>query len=122
MTAFRISILVLIFVAGAIIINSVYIERLTEGLVEKLSCVNENDPKIAEQELSLLYDEFMRAEKIISLTVSHSDLTNIEEAFAEIIGAAKAKDVAAIITIKSRLGSALKHLGRLSGINFYSII
>ena len=54
--------------------------------------------------------------------MSHDDLTNIEEAFAEIIGAARAGNEIGLITLKSRLRDSLEHLGRLSSINLDSIL
>jgi hypothetical protein len=54
--------------------------------------------------------------------VSHSDLSEIEGAFAELIGAAEAKDEESVIIAKSRLTNALMHLRRLSIIGIEGIL
>lgn len=98
-----------------ILANSFYIIKITNELSSELELAdNEEYREIAEK--------FQKHERYISLTVSHDDLTNIEEAFAELIGAANANDEARIITVKSRLKDSLSHLGRLSGINLDSIL
>ncbi len=99
----------------SILANSFYIIKITNELSSELELAdNEEYREIAEK--------FQKHERYISLTVSHDDLTNIEEAFAELIGAANANDEARIITVKSRLKDSLSHLGRLSGINLDSIL
>ena len=74
------------------------------------------------QEYERLYKDFKKKEQYISLTVNHEDLTDVESSFSEIVGAAKANDEEAFLTIKSRLIDALDHLRRLSGINIDSIL
>ena len=99
----------------AILANSFYIMKITSELSDELELAAvDNYEKIAKK--------FQKKERYISLTVSHDDLTNIEEAFAELIGAANAGDEARLVTIKSRLKDSLTHLGRLSGINLDSIL
>jgi len=122
MKAFRISIIALVLLIAAVFANSAYIERLTDGFVSEVELINESDPDAAKEELTELYDKFKKAEKIISITTSHDDLTSIEEGFAEMMGAVNARDMNEVIKIKSRLRSAFEHLGRLSGINIDSII
>ena len=122
MRAFRGAVCVLIILTATIFFNSVYIQRLTDTLAQKVEGVTTDNIESAEQVLESLYEDFKSAEKYISLTVSHDDLTNIEGDFAEILGAAKAGDTESVITLKSRLVSSLKHLGRLSGISLESVI
>ena len=55
------------------------------------------------------------------MSVSHEDLTSIEEILSEIEGALKAKDKNAVIIAKSRFESAVLHLGQLSALNIESI-
>ena len=105
----------LLLLICVILANSFYIIKITAELSEALDLANnESYEEIAEK--------FQKHERYISLTVSHDDLTNIEEAFAELIGAVNANDEARLITIKSRLKDSLTHLGRLSGINIDSIL
>ena len=122
MRAVKISSAVLILLLAAVILNSVYISKITENFADKIQDTNTEDLKVAAESLKGVREEFKKAEKFISITVSHDDLTNIEEGFADIIGAAEAGMRVDVITIKSRLEDALRHLGRLSSINFDSII
>lgn len=111
----KITVFFLLLLISAIIINSVYIKKITGELTEALDSTNGED-------YEAIAEKFKKHERFISLTVSHDDLTNIEEGFAELIGAVKAEDEARLVTIKSRLGDSLEHLGRLSGINIDSIL
>ena len=122
MKTFRIAVCALVLLIAAVFANSAYIEKLTDKFVNEVEMINEKDPEIAKGELSELFSKFKKAEKIISITTSHDDLTSIEESFAEMMGAVNAKDMNELIKIKSRLKSAFEHLGRLSGINMDSII
>ena len=122
MKAFRISVIAMLLLAAAVFANSAYIEKLTEKFVSEVERISETDPIAASDALTELYQKFKRAEKIISITTSHDDLTSIEEGFAEMRGAVNAEDMIEVIKIKSRLRSAFEHLGRLSGINIDSII
>ena len=122
MKTFRIAVCALVLLIAAVFANSAYIEKLTDKFVNEVEMINEKDPEIAKAELSELFSKFKKAEKIISITTSHDDLTSIEESFAEMMGAVNAKDMNELIKIKSRLKSAFEHLGRLSGINMDSII
>ena len=114
MKAFRISLVALVLLVATIFVNSAYIERLTEKFVEDIDLINEDDRERAKSDVDRIYKKFKRAEKIISITTSHDDLTSIEEGFAEMIGAINARDMSDIIKIKSRLKSSFEHLGRLS--------
>ena len=122
MKAYRTSIVALLLLATAVFANSAYMARLTEKFVEDIDLINEDNRERAKSDVDRIYKKFKRAEKIISITTSHDDLTSIEEGFAEMIGAINARDMSDIIKIKSRLKSSFEHLGRLSGINIDSII
>lgn len=112
---------VFIILVVAILCNSFFISKVTKELAEDVDKVQIEDIESATEKFESLFNKFRNMEKYISLTVSHDDLTNIEESFSEIIGAAKAKDSDALTREKSRLKDALLHLGRLSGINPGSI-
>ena len=105
----------------SVIANSYYIVHTVKGINERVLATECEDMERALEEFEIIKRDFEHAEKFISLTVSHDDLTNIEESFSDIIGAAKAKDENLLLTAKSRLTDALEHLGRLSGINLDSI-
>ena len=122
MRSAKFSMLFLIVLAAAIVANSLYISHVTKELAKKADAISTHDMQECKTEYMKLFSEFRRAEKFISITVSHDDLTNIEESFADIIGAAEAGVEANVIMIKSRLKDSLEHLGRLSSINLDSII
>ena len=106
----------------SVILNSLYISKTTEKFADRIKETDTEDLTAAAEILKDTHRDFKKAEKFISITVSHDDLTNIEEGFADIIGAAEAGMTVDVITIKSRLEDALRHLGRLSSINFDSVI
>ena len=122
MRAAKIAIAVLFLLATAILANSYYIKCVTINLTERINAVDIDNMESAKEEFESIYNKFKKAERYISLTVSHDDLTNIEEGFADIMGAFEAGAKTSIVMIKSRLTDALEHLGRLSGINLDSII
>ena len=122
MKAVRIAVITLIVLLTVVILNSIYIDSTTKKIADKIKEIDTEDLDATAKELKKIYDDFKKSEKLISITVSHDDLTNIEESFADILGAAEAGIKANVITIKSRLEDALRHLGRLSGINLDSII
>ena len=86
--------------------------------VESIDVAKNNTNNEAES----IFNDFMQREKYISLTVSHEDMTWIEECFAELISYISMSDTVEAEAAKSRLLHALKHLRRLSGFNIDSII
>lgn len=121
MKAVNIAITVFLALTVAVTANSLYIGKLTKDFSEELRAVDIEGDDLAEK-FEAISKRFRKAEKFISITVSHDDLTNIEEGFADIIGAAKSGITADVERIKSRLVDSLEHLGRLSAINLDSII
>ena len=112
-----ISLGIIIALATITTINSARIQRLIDGYIEEIEATD-TDAEV----FSLLYDNFLKDEKFISLTVSHEDLRDIEKSFSEIIAAARMNDTVEVQKAKSRLIDALLHLGRLCGINIDSIL
>lgn len=119
MKAAIIAISVLTIVLLSVILNSLFISRGVEQIMEIL----ENAPSTTDSHdlYSDIFDDYMKKQRFIGLTVSHDDLTNIESEFHEIIGSIEADDEESLIIAKSRLVGALSHLRRLSGINADSI-
>ena len=111
----------LILLTVTVLFNSLYIGKICRDLKSDIESVNGTDAELLCKEYEKIFERFKKAERIISLTVSHDDLTNIESEFCEIIGAIEAADEEGLIIAKSRLVGALRHLGRLSGINADSI-
>ena len=73
-------------------------------------------------EAEKIFQRYLEREHYISLTVSHDDLTRIEENFCEVIACLKVGDNQAAEIAKDRLIRSLEHLRRLSGFNIDSII
>lgn len=115
----RAAITLLIILVLSVLANSYCISAVTDGLCEDIELAASNGCDAAEVEAA--FQKFKRAEKFISLTVNHADLADAEDAFGELIAAA-GDDAEAVRAAKSRLTDALRHLGRLSGINLESII
>ncbi len=121
MKTFKVAIIVLIVLLVLIVINSIYIKRLTDEIAKRVEAVDISSEN-AEENFKEICAYFKKSERFISITVSHDDLTNIEEAFSDIIGAAMADSEIDMTITKSRLTDALRHLGQLSSINLDSII
>ena len=118
----KLAITTLILLFATILANSFYIHHKTRDFAKMVESVNTDDMEKTADEFEAIFKKFRKTERFISITVSHDDLTNIEESFADIIGAAKGGMKSDVITIKSRLKDELLHLGRLSSINLDSII
>ena len=96
-----------------------YKKAIYEIITQKLkNAPNDTENYSVYEEIS---HEYAKIQRYIGLTVSHDDLTNIEEDFNEILGAIEADDEESLIIAKSRLIGSLSHLRRLSGINADSI-
>ena len=121
MKSVRFAYLILSLLFAAVIINSVAVGRVIDGLYNEVSAAEEEDMALAREEYEALYEKYKRYELYVSLSVDHDDLSNLEDGFSEIIGAARANDSTALITAKSRLTDCLNHIKRLSGINIDSI-
>ena len=105
----------------AVISNSVILGRTIDKFIAEVSEAEEENMDTAYSDYQEIYDNYKKHELYISITTNHGDLENIESAFAEIIGAAKAGDRDGVITQKSRLIDFFAHIKRLSGINIDSI-
>lgn len=119
MRAAIISLAVLIAILAVVMLNSFFVSKSISDITEKL----ENAPQSTEEYnlYSEIFNDYLKKQRFIGLTVSHDDLTNIEREFNEILGAIKAGDDDTLIIAKSRLIGSLSHLRRLSGINADSI-
>lgn len=102
-------------------INTSLLETEISELINKVDELD-TDAKNALSHAENTYKIFKKNENFISITVSHDDLTNIEDGFAELVGYLRVGDADGAEVVKSRLINSLEHLKRLSGINFDSII
>lgn len=121
MRTVKIAFALLFITLFSVVANSIALTSIITDISDKVKNAAEDDPNAAYEEYSEIYREYDSYSSYISLTVNHEDLRDIENSFAEIIGAAKADDINSMMTIKSRLIGALEHLRRLSGINLDSI-
>lgn len=117
-------ILAVILLLGVIAFVSVNTIVLNRQIANTIDSVNDLDlnAKNASEKAKIIYEDFRKKEKYMSLTVSHNDLTCIEDCFVEMIGYLSIKDTENATVTKSRLISYLEHLGRLSGFNIDAVI
>ena len=116
-----IAVLILIVAILAVVANGIVLDSKIECTLDELKSLNisKSDTKhMAER----IFDDFLDKERYISLTVSHEDLTSIEESFCDMIGYLKVGDTDSAEVAKGRLIHSLEHLRRLSGFNLDSII
>lgn len=116
-----ISITLLISVAIFSAVNTFILDKAITKTVDDLTNLRLSDD-MASEKAQAIYADFQRMQGYMSITVSHDDLTSIEDCFVEMIAYLSVKDVQNAEVIKSRLVSYLKHLRRLSGMNIDAII
>ena len=116
-----IAIVSLITVLVVVVLNGVALKSKIEATIKEVSSlkITENTTK---DEAERIFDKFLEREHYISLTVSHEDLTIIEDCFCEMIGYLKVGDIDNAEVTKGRLLGSLEHLRRLSGFNIDTII
>ncbi len=119
MKSIVLAVISLSLLVSIVVTNSIIVSKLTDNIRKRLELAP-NDTESAEI-YEEIFEQYMKNQKYIGITVSHEDLTNIEQEFNEILGAIEAKDKEALIISKSRLIGALKHLKRLAEINADSI-
>ena len=114
------SYVILALILILVIINSIIVSNSIDIIIKKLKVIPDSIENANEYET--VFEDYMKAQRFFTITVSHDDLTNIESEFYEIIGAVNAEDEESLKIAKSRLIGALTHLKRLSGINADSIL
>lgn len=119
---YKIAAVILFFIIViAVWVNTLMLDRNIGRLMDRIDKID-----LAEEssfsDFKEVYDEYRIKETYFSLTVSHDDLTSIEECFVEAIGYIKNGDIESADVVKSRLRYFLEHLKRLSGLNIDSII
>ena len=119
-----VGIILLFIVIGFVITNSVLLDRKIAETTDMVCAFNidKSDITGAKIKAEELFEAFEERERYISLTVSHDDLTNIENSFVDLIGYLSIGDVYNAAVAKNRLIHSLEHLRRLSGFNFDAII
>lgn len=107
------TVIVTVFVNSFVV--SYNIDRLTEAI--ETAPDDASDSEIYNE----IFEDYLRREKYLALSISHSDLHAIEDSLAELIGAVAAGDDDTLIIAKSRVIRALSHIKRLAGVNIDSI-
>ena len=121
MSSIKISYLVLILCICFVAANGFYHNYITGELYER---AEEIDPFAdgAKARAEELYSFYEKHQRLISITVSHDDLRDIDNEMCELVGALRVNDADGAEITKSRLCGSLRHLKRLSGLNIDSII
>ena len=115
------AIIIFILIIGFVITNSILLQNITSMLTEEISNLAV-DSEGALEEITKIDKSFKSKENYIGLTVSHDDLTNIEDCFAELTGYLSVGDSDGAEVTKHRLIRFLEHLRRLVGFNVDTII
>ena len=115
------AICLLVIVIALVITNTLILQNVTESLTEDVENL-QLDSKGALDDAIKIDDNFKKKVSFIGLTVSHEDLTNIEDCFAEMTGYLTVGDSDGAKVAKYRLIRSLKHLRRLVGFNIDAII
>ena len=115
------AVVLLIGVITFVTVNTIVLNKQIEATIDEVKSLSLEEEN-AESEARKMHDAFMKKEKYMSVTVSHDDLTSIEDCFVEMIGFLSVGDVQNAAVTKSRLISFLEHLRRLSGFNIDAII
>ena len=101
--------------------NSLLLVKETDEMILALEGLQASDGQALSRLLEI--DEgFRKKANYIGLTVSHDDLTNIEDCLAELKGHLSGGDIEGAEVTKSRLIRFLEHLRRLVGFNIDNII
>lgn len=115
------AVILFLCVSSFVIVNTIVLNKQINKIKCDLYSINpENDD--SKEIVENLFNEFTKKERFISLTVSHDDLTNIEDDFVEMIGYLSVKNHNDAKVTKSRLVHSLEHLRRLSSFSIDAII
>ena len=116
-----IAIVSLVTVLVVVVLNGLALKSKIEATIDDVVSFD-IQKNTAKDEAERIFDMFLKREHYISLSVSHEDLTSIEDCFCEMIGYLKVGDKDNAEVAKGRLINSLEHLRRLSGFNIDSII
>ena len=89
--------------------------------IERLNFIETNNFE-TKTEAEEIYKEYQDYYLFLGLTVSHDDLTNIDNCFVELLGYISINNFDEATVAQSRLINSLEHLRRLCGFNIEAII
>lgn len=101
--------------------NSLFLVKETDEMILEVKGLQASDGQ-AMSRLMEIDEGFRKKANYIGLTVSHDDLTNIEDCLAELKGHLAVGDIEGAEVTKIRLIRFLEHLRRLVGFNIDNII
>jgi hypothetical protein len=117
------SLAVMSFTIIAVTVNAIVLDKIIGEITCEIEAIEFSyEGADGAEVFKRSFEHYKSAERYISLTVSHDDLTNIEGDFYEILGCIKVNDLETAGIAKSRLEGSLRHLWRLSSLNIDSII
>lgn len=116
-----IAVVLLVGVLSAVTINTFVIDRQVTALTDMINELDVTDEE-AQEKLKNIQDKYEQKKDYISITVSHEDLTSVEECFVELTGYISDGQATEAEITKNRLLFYLEHIRRLSGFNIDSII
>ncbi len=116
-----IGIVLLIIIVVMVGVNTLMLDKKITDIHQRISML-EIDEKEAWENAENLLNLFQNEVFYMNLTVSHEDITEIENSFVDMVGFIKVGRTEDAEVAKSRLLRSLEHLRRLSGFNFDSII
>ncbi|MBQ8302197.1 MAG: DUF4363 family protein [Clostridia bacterium] len=116
-----IAIVLFFLVVISVGLNTFFLAKQIKSVTDNVKSIDITSSG-AKDDAEKLFDEYMKKERFISLTVSHNDLTTIEDCFVEMIGYLSIGDTDNAEVAKSRLIHSFEHLRRLSGFNIDAII
>ena len=115
------SVVLLILLLAAVIINTALLTRRVDQITSEVQSVSMENTTDAMGRIMEIFDNYQRAEGFLSLTVSHNDLADINECFTELMAYLTLGNAEEASVAKSRLMDALLHLKRLSGWNIQAV-
>lgn len=116
-----IAIFLLLIIFCFVVTNTVLLKQTTKTFIEEVKNLELNSAESLNL-ASQIDTKFKQSVSFIGLTVSHEDLTNIEDCFAELTGYLSVGDTDGAEVAKHRLIRHLEHLRRLIGFNIDAII
>lgn len=115
------SVVLLVIIIAFVTVNTIILSKQIDEIIEKVEGLDTSENN-ANENAEQIYENFMKKQKYMSLTVSHDDMTSIEGCFVEMIGYLAIGDHQNAEVVKYRLKNSLEHLRRLSGFNLDAII
>ena len=115
------SVVLLFFLIASVIANTFFLTRKIEQIISDIQSASTENTHDSAEHIMEIFDNYQKAERFLSLTVSHNDLSDINGYFTELMAYLSLGNAEEASVAKSRLIDALLHLKRLSGWNIQAI-